>query len=233
MNAPLLSHSDVYAAVSQKIRFSKNILACLKRLGRPVFTTREAALLAGKSSSAATQALSHLSQQGLVVKACHGVWADAHDPRMSAYSLIPFVVPVHRAYLSFVSALHVHGIIEQIPQVITVASTSHTREVSTKFGHFSIHQISPGFFTGFEWYKGEDSFLIAAPEKALVDSLYLSVRKGRRFGHFPELHFPSSFSFTKARQCIRKITDERVRASVSRKMDAMALSACPRRRESR
>ena len=202
-------------------RPSRNLLACLKRLGRPVFTTREAALLSGKSSSAATQALSYLEQQGLIVKACHGVWVDAHDPRMSAYSLVPFVVPVHRAYLSFVSALHVHGIIEQIPQVITVASTSHTREIATKFGHFSIHQISPGFFTGFEWYKGQDSFLIATPEKALVDSLYLSVRKGKRFGHFPELRFPSSFSFTKARQWVRKITDEKIRLSVSKKMDVI------------
>jgi len=45
-------------------------------------------------------------------------------------------------------------------------------------GTFSVHQIAPSLFNGFDWYTGGGNFLIAEPEKALVDSLiYQPARK--------------------------------------------------------
>ncbi|MCG2711140.1 MAG: hypothetical protein L6416_02270, partial [Candidatus Omnitrophica bacterium] len=129
-----------------------------------------------------------------------------------------FLTPRHRAYVSFVSALHLHGIIEQIPQVITLASTSHTSTVRTKIGTFTIHQIAPQFFKGFDWYRGDGSFLIAQPEKALVDSLYLSAFKNKRFGFFPEMSFPKAFSFARARKWARGISIASVRMYVEKKL---------------
>ena len=159
----------------------KNILVYIKELNRPVFTTNELISLSGKSPSAVTQALTYLERQGLLMKVYRGIWAEATS-RLSPYSIIPFLAPRQRVYVSFVSALHLHGIIEQIPQVVTLASTSHTRIVRTKLATFSIHQIVPELFAGFDWYRGEGNFLIAEPEKALVDSLYLSAHKKKRFG---------------------------------------------------
>jgi Predicted transcriptional regulator len=199
----------------------KGMHSYIRQLGQPVFTTHEAHVISGSSLSATTQALNYLTRQGLIFKVSRGVWAESGAGGISPYSVIPFLFPRHRAYLSFVSALHVHGIIEQIPQVATLASTSHTKTIRTKVGVFSVHQIAPYFFAGFGWYKGTGSFLIAEPEKALVDSLYLSARKKKQFGYFPELHFPKSFSFKKAEAWVRVIRDPMIRTSVQRKLAAL------------
>ena len=196
----------------------KSILIFTKKLNRPVFTTREAAMLSGTSLSNASKMLKTLEKRGLVLKVSRGIWAETGNERLSPYSIIPLLLPKNRAYVSFISALHLYGIIEQIPQEITLASTIHTKKIHTKIGTFSIHRIAPSFFDGFDWYRGNSNFLIAEPEKALVDSLYLSARKKKQFSYFPELYFPKSFSFKKAINWIKKIPDPRIRSSVEKKL---------------
>ncbi|MBU4312368.1 MAG: hypothetical protein KJ706_06600 [Candidatus Omnitrophica bacterium] len=190
----------------------------IRELNRPVFTTHELADVSGKSLSAATQTLSLLEREGFIFKIHRGIWGEVGRGRLSAYSVVPYLFPRHRAYVSFISALHLYGMIEQIPQVVTLASTVHTKIIRTKMGVFSVHRICPEFFGGFDWYKGSGSFLIAEPEKALVDSLYLSGRKKKQFGYFPEMHFPKVFSFAKARGWARRIPDARIRSYVQERL---------------
>ena len=193
----------------------------IKKLERSVFTTHELITISGKSSSTVIQSLNRLVKQGLLIKIYRGVWAEAGAKGVSPLEIIPCLFPRQRVYVSFISALHLHGIIEQIPQTITLASTAHTSNLRTKAGTFSIHQIAPSFFDGFDWYKGEGSFLIAEPEKALIDSLYLSSRKKKQFGHFPELHFPSEFSFTKAAKWVKRIPEEKIRMYILKKLEGL------------
>jgi hypothetical protein len=87
-----------------------------------------------------------------------------------------------------------------------------------------VHQIAPAIFDGFDWYKGEGNFLIAEPEKALVDSLYLSSRKEKQFGSFPELHFPPGFSFKKAARWVRRIPEKKIRSYVLERLKAVRVS---------
>lgn len=196
----------------------RSILSAIKKLDKLVFTTHEACLMSGKSSSAVVQSLNKLLKEGVVVKIYRGLWAWEASGALSPYDVIPYLFPKHRAYVSFISALHLYGIIEQIPQVMTLASTAHARVIHTKMGVFYIHHITPLFFAGFDWYKGSGSFLIAGPEKALIDSLYLSAHKKKRFGNFPELHFSKSFSFKKARAWVNKIPNPKTRLYVSKKL---------------
>lgn len=194
----------------------------IKKLHRPVFTTHELASLSGRSLSATVQALNLLEREGFIFKIYRGIWAELGNEKLSPYALIPYLFPRHRAYVSFISALHLYGIIEQIPQVITLASMVHTRTIRTKIGSFSVHKTAPSFFCGFDWYKGSGNFLIAEPEKALVDSLYLSACKKRQFGHFPELSFPGTFSFKKAKEWARKIPNPKLRSHVQEKLILIA-----------
>ena len=196
----------------------KSILTFTRKLDRPVFTTREAAMLSGSSLSNASKLMKNLEKRGLVFKVTRGIWAEVENERISPYTIIPFLLPKNRAYVSFVSALHLYGIIEQIPQEIMLASTVHTKKIQTKIGTFSIHQISPSFFDGFDWYKGEGSFLIAEPEKALIDSLYLSARKKKQFSYFPELYFPKTFSFNKASKWAERITYPKIKSYVKKRL---------------
>lgn len=197
------------------------ILVFIKKLNRPVFTTYELAAFSGKSLSTTTQALNFLERQGLILKVYRGIWAEAASQQLSPYTVIPFLFPKHRAYVSFISALHLYGIIEQIPQEITLASTVHTKVIHTKIGTFSVHCVTAKFFDGFNWYKKTGRFLIAEPEKALIDCLYLSACKKKQFGHFPELHFPKSFSFKKAKEWVKSIPDVKIRLYVQKKLDKL------------
>ena len=195
------------------------VLAAIKQIKRNVFTTNEIAVYSGSTASNTTQKLNYLTQKGIILKIARGVWGlEIGNEKISPYSVIQFLLPRHRAYVSFISALHLYGIIEQIPQGITVASTSHTRTIRTNLGTFFVHRISPSFFRGFDWYKGNGNFLIAEPEKALIDCLYLSARKKRQFGNFPELDFPVAFSFTRAENWAKEIKDARIRIVVVKKL---------------
>lgn len=197
----------------------KSILSCIKEMDRPVFSTSELASVSGKSSSTVTQTLNYLEDQGVVFKIYRGIWGEAGSDRVSPYVVVPYLFPSSRAYVSFISALHLHGIIEQIPRLITVASTSHTKIIKTRIAAYSVHRIAPWFFDGFAWYKKKQNFLIAEPEKALVDCLYLSSRRKKQFGRFPELHFPESFQFDKAQDWIRRIPNRKIRINVQRKLN--------------
>lgn len=199
----------------------KSALWYINQLRRPVFTTHELCALSGKSSSAVTQALNFLEREGIIFKIYRGIWAETKSGKLSPYIVIPFLFPRHRAYVSFISALHLHGIIEQIPQVVTVASQAHSGSIRTKIGTFDIHQINALFFKGFGWYKERENFLIAEPEKALIDSLYISTRRKRQFSHFPELHFTGTFSFKKAKEWVKEIPEPKIRVSVQKKLEVL------------
>lgn len=193
----------------------------VKRMGRPIFTTHEIASLSGRSRSTVVHSLSRLARQGLLVKIYRGVWAEPGTRPLSPFEIIPYLFPRQRVYVSFTSALHLHGMVEQIPQVITLASTAHTNVLRTQAGVFSVHQIAPAFFDGFDWYRGEGNFLVAEPEKALIDSLYLSSRKKKQFGSFPELGFPPGFSFEKAAGWVKRIPEKRIRSFVLEKLNEL------------
>ncbi|MDP2971324.1 MAG: type IV toxin-antitoxin system AbiEi family antitoxin domain-containing protein [Deltaproteobacteria bacterium] len=198
----------------------RNILVYIKQLKRPIFTTHELISLSGKSASAVTQALNYLVKQGLLIKVYRGVWVEA-DQKISPYSLAPFLKPKNRVYVSFLSALHLHGIVEQIPQVITLASTAHSASLRTALGVFHLHRIAPDFFAGFDWYRGEGNFLIAEPEKALVDCLYLSAHKKRQYGFFPELRLVGALNFTKVNDWVKRIPSPRIRLVVKKKLEGI------------
>jgi predicted transcriptional regulator of viral defense system len=204
-----------------KTQQRQDITTFIRKMGRPVFTTRELTAISGKSASTVVQSLNHLVKQGQLIKIYRGVWGEQGTRTISSFEVIPALFPRQRVYVSFISALHLHGIVEQIPQVITLASTAHTNVLRTKAGVFSVHQIAPSFFDGFDWYQGEGNFLIAEPEKALIDSLYLSSRKKKRFGSFPELEFPAKFSFKKAAGWVDRIPEKKIRLYVLEKLNAL------------
>lgn len=197
----------------------RDILFFIKKLGQQVFTSHEMTALSGKSASTVTQSLSRLEKQGLLMKVSRGVWAQSGPRQLTPFAVLACLFSRQRVYVSFTTALHLHGLIEQIPQVITLASTGHTGNIRTKVGVFAVHQIAPSFFAGFDWYKDDGSFLIAEPEKALIDCLYLSSRKKKQFGHFPETHFPATFSFKKAAQWAGRIPEEKIARYVLKKLE--------------
>ena len=156
-----------------------------------------------------------------MVRVARGVWCVTSDTRFTPFQLVPFLSGSHQAYVSFFSALNLHGMISQIPQVVYAATTAHTHSRTTPVGTYSFHRIDPRFFAGFDWYRRGKSFLIASSEKALVDCLYLSSRKGKRFGRFPKIDFSRTFSKRKASGWVERIPDSSIRRYVHKELSSL------------
>ena len=204
---------------------SLSVPQAVQRIDRPVFTTREIAAVRSGSVAATSQALGRLERDGLLVRVRRGVWCAPSDPRFTPFALVPFLAGGHAAYVSFLSALHLHGLIDQIPRTVYAATTGHTCERNTPVATYSYHRIDPRLFAGYDWYGDGQAFLVASPEKALVDCLYLSSRRGRRFGSFPELERTPTFSTGRARAWVRRIPDARIRSHVAAKLATLEWSA--------
>jgi len=81
------------------------------------------------------------------------------------------------SYISFESALNFSGILSQFPYEISSATTKKTVEKVFQGKTFVYTQIKKNLFWGYE--KKED-FIIAFPEKALLDQLYLAAKGYKR-----------------------------------------------------
>ena len=196
-----------------------DIEKAIVKLGRPVFTTREIEALTGISQSATIQTLSQLEKAGLLLKIKRGLWCDARRP-VNPFDIVPYLLPNQPLYVSFTSALHLHGVIEQIPQITTVATLSHSRTIRTKYGTYRLHQICKELFDGYDWYKSTGNFLIASPTKALVDCVYISGRKGKAFASFPELNL-NLIKLAEAKSWACKIPHPKVRNRVLAELEKL------------
>lgn len=77
------------------------------------------------------------------------------------------------SYISFEYALAYYNILPEMPYSITSATTKPTRTFTADDKTFTFLKIKRNAYTGYVLIKnGRKSFLIAMPEKALVDYLY-------------------------------------------------------------
>ena len=193
-------------------------LARLRRLGKPLVTTEEAALALKATRSAVSHALRRLEQARLVQRVRHGLWAV--DPPVEPLLLPEYLTTPLPAYVSFQSALFLHGLISQVPEVIYVASLARTRRIKTRLGTFSIHRLAPGFFGGYETVPASGVHL-ATPEKALLDTLYLVPARSRLFARLPEVELPERFRRAEARRWLARIPAGPRRMMVARRLDQL------------
>lgn len=78
----------------------------------------------------------------------------------------------HPAYVSFWSALHFHGLTEQVPRTVFVATTRKRRPLNFDGARFVFVRMAPYKFFGYQRERvGDLPVLVAELEKALVDSL--------------------------------------------------------------
>ncbi len=169
-----------------------NLLTAYQKLKilAPTFFTKEAAKILNVSANHAALILHRLAKQQTIVHLTRGCWAysDNIDPL-----LLPNVLAQPMlAYVSLYSALYYHGMIEQIPTTVFAISNGKTKLVTTPLVTVSIHSINPLLFTGYNLY-GKNSVLMATPEKALFDTLYLMPAKSNYFKRLTEVELPANF----------------------------------------
>jgi predicted transcriptional regulator of viral defense system len=204
-------------------------LSRLRRLGKPVVTTNDATLAWRVERSAATHTLKRLAAEGLLGKVRHGLWSVF--PGLDPLLLPEYLTAPLPSYVSFQSALYLHGLVSQVPQVVYVASLGQTRRVRTSVGIFSIHRLAPTFFGGYET-RPDSGVRLATAEKALLDTFYLGPTRSRMFAHLPEIEIPEGFDRRLARHWLARIPAGPRRTSVERRLERLLPAARRRARSS-
>lgn len=196
---------------------SDHAYAALLELGAKVIRTSDAAAVLRKSTAAAAKTLARLAEAGLVSPVRHGLWWI--DGPIDPYRLTPHLTAPLESYLSLQTALHLRGLIEQIPSVFYAATLARTQRIATHAGTFSFHHLAPEVFGGYE--ETERGMKLATAEKALFDYAYLSAGRSRLFTSLPELELPRGFRRAELKRWLVKIPSERSRTITQRKLDEL------------
>lgn len=152
------------------------------------FTTRDFENIFRTSHTKTKYFLETQTEAGLLTRLKKGIYALKTDLPSAEEIANSLYKP---SYISFDYALAYYGLIPEMPYAITSATTKPTRDFVANNRGFSYFTIKPEAYTGYKLVgirrnslKGEDlyfneivnnaadSFLIAEPEKALVDYLY-------------------------------------------------------------
>jgi len=87
---------------------------------------------------------------------------------------------VQPSYLSLEWALGFYGLIPEAVFNPTSITTARGIEFTAKGKGYFYHHVQPAFFAGYEKVeRGGDVFIIAGPEKALLDKMYIAMRIGK------------------------------------------------------
>jgi predicted transcriptional regulator of viral defense system len=191
-----------------------------------IFTTRDFANFSSISMPSASKRLLRLADRKLLTRITKGLWANTGHPHFHPLACVPYLLGNEQGYVSFLSALHLHGLISQIPKTLQIATTGHARTLNSPVGQYEFMQLKPELMKqGIEWSDTHLPYLIATAEKALIDALYLSTRKRRRFSRLPEVDIQhSAFRKREFERLLKQLpVSTRISARMQLRWDALSL----------
>lgn len=116
-------------------------------------------------------------KKGYLLKIKQGFYSLADKDIDQSYSFLVANKIYAPSYISLEKAMKYYGLIPEEVFQITSVGTKKATEFETPIGNFSYRHISPKLFWGYKLVKINNSkFLIAEPEKAILDYLYLHPR---------------------------------------------------------
>jgi predicted transcriptional regulator of viral defense system len=142
-----------------------------------VLQTDQLAQKYGIVPPAVTQALARQEKRGLVERVGEKIYFNLLAPNSSPRDLVN--VLRKKAYISLDSALREYGISTQSPRVLTCVTPERSRELRSKTISIKYRNLSPNLYWGFvKKTTRYGSYLIAEPEKAILDWVYLNLKDG-------------------------------------------------------
>lgn len=130
--------------------------------GVKVLHTSSLEAVTGMHEKSLTVALTRLEETGLIRRVARG-WICIQPCEI--WEMVKIVFP--SSYISLEWALHYHEILDQEIHVVTLVWLGKPRLAKTRHYIFELHRVKP------QLYFGYDDKMIAEPEKALLDTLYL------------------------------------------------------------
>ena len=180
----------------------KNILEVILNSSRSVFNIQSLRIMTEcKNSQKLTQSLHYYVKEGKICNPRRGIYTKAtYNEQEMACSLF------RPAYISLEYVLQRAGVVFQYDDAITCVSyLNRIVEIDDKIYRFRI--INPELWIGMEGIRQDDNILIATPERAFLDMVYLSAGNC----YFDNLH---PLNKTKVKQLLplyqSKVLTERV-----------------------
>ena len=187
----------------------KNVLEVILNSTRSVFNVQSLRMLTEcEDSQKLTKSLHYYVKEGKISNPRRGIYTKAtYDEREMACSLF------RPAYISLEYVLQRAGVVFQYDDTITCVSyLNRIAEVDEKIYQFRI--INPELWIGMEGIEQNDNILIATPERAFLDMVYLSAGNC----YFDNLH---PLNKTKVKQLLplyqSKVLTERVTELLNQK----------------
>lgn len=118
--------------------------------------------------------LTRWARRGLIVKLRQGLYSFPEMTGTCNWNLFLSNLMYRPSYVSLHTALAFYGMIpEAVTQVVAVSSLK-TASFENSFGSFSYHTVSERLLFGYDRKPfGSRSILLASPEKAILDLLYI------------------------------------------------------------
>jgi hypothetical protein len=128
-------------------------------------------------------------KKGNLLRLKNGMYAFAKDKeKIKGEEIASFLY--EPSYLSLESALSWHGFIPEMVYAYVSLTARINRKFTNAFGTFLYRHIKPELFWGYTEIKTEHGhYLLAEPEKALLDYLYLNLSKIRNEADFDNVRF--------------------------------------------
>jgi predicted transcriptional regulator of viral defense system len=131
----------------------------------------------GLSEAVVGNALRRYEARGLVERVSTKIYINHLNRQFSPRDLVNLLRP--KSYISLESALVDKGITSQSPSVLTCVTPGYPHSFRTKSVGIVYRKISPDLYWGYEEKATRyNKYLIAEPEKALLDWIYLNRQEG-------------------------------------------------------
>jgi predicted transcriptional regulator of viral defense system len=129
------------------------------------------------SEAVVRNALRRYETRGLVERISTKIYINHLNQQFSPRDLVNVLRP--QSYISLESAMVDKGITSQSPSVLTCVTPGYPQSFRTKSVSIVYRKISPDLYWGYqEKATRYNRYLIAEPEKALLDWIYLSRQEG-------------------------------------------------------
>lgn len=134
-----------------------------------VFGPGEIERFLGVSARNAYRILDSMVEKGLVHRLARGryVLKETYEG-LDSYGIVSHIEPA--SYVAFWSALHFHGMTEQVPRKIFVAVTKQKRSLRIQGQEVRFVRVKPGAFFGYDRYGRA---VVSDSEKTFLDCLRL------------------------------------------------------------
>ncbi len=157
----------------------------LQKSGKKIFSTSDLRNLFGvENANTLNKQIRGLISANVITRISKGYYYLASN-KPSDFELAN--VLYRPSYISLDSALNYYGILVQTPQEITSVTTKLATVIEDGGKRFSYSHLDPKYFSDYQKLEG---FLIATPEKALVDAMFF-VALGRGSLSVEELNLES------------------------------------------